>query len=150
MRLLLMLAAAGCATVIPFQAIINGRLGQMVGNPLLAALISFAGGTLALSLILLVTTPGVPSLPQGLNWEDIPPYLLTGGLLGTVFVTAVLMLVPHIGAANVLAAAIVGQLLMSVVIDHFGILGIPQSPVSLLKVVGCATLVAGMFLIQRG
>ena len=150
MRLLLMLIAAACATVIPFQAIINGRLGQMVSNPLLAALISFTGGTIALTLILLATTPGFPALPRDLTWTDIPPYLFTGGLLGAVFVTSVLMLVPRIGAANVLAAAIVGQLLMSVLVDHYGILGIPQSPVSGLKVAGCAMLVLGTLLIQRG
>lgn len=150
MRLLLMLLAALSAAVIPFQAIINGRLGQMVANPLLVAFISFAGGTLTLALILVATTPGLPRLPVDLSWSEIPPYLLTGGLLGCVFVTAVLMLVPRIGAANVLAAAIVGQLLMSVVIDHFGLLNIPQSPISWTKLAGCGMLVAGMLVIQRG
>lgn len=145
----LLLLAAACATVIPFQAIINGRLGQMVAHPLLAALVSFGCGTIALTAIVLATTPGWPRLPADLNWSDIPPYLFTGGLLGAVFVTLVLVLVPRIGAANVLAAGIVGQLLMSVVIDHFQILGVPHSPISAAKLAGCGLLIAGMLLIQR-
>ncbi len=82
--LLLMGVAALAAVIIPFQAIINGRLGQLVQNPLLAALISFTGGTLVLGLMLVLTTPGIPAIPPGVR----PPwYLFTGGLLGAVFVT---------------------------------------------------------------
>lgn len=150
MRPLLLCLAAACATVIPLQAIINGRLGQLVANPLLAALLSFLSGTLALGAIVLGTTPGIPSLPRDLGWTDIPPYLLTGGLLGAVYVTAVLTLAPRIGAANVLAAGIVGQMTMSVVIDHYAVLGVPQCSVSLPRLAGCGLLLAGMWLIQRG
>ena len=146
----LLLLAAVCAAVLPFQAIINGRLGQTLANPLLAALVSFSSGTVALILIIVAITPGWPNLPTGMNWDDVPPYLFTGGLLGAVFVTLVLMLVPRIGAANVLAAGVIGQLLTAVLIDHFRILGVPHSPISLAKLAGCGLLIAGMFLIQRG
>jgi transporter family-2 protein len=145
--LLLMLVAALAACVIPFQAIINGRLGQSVQNPLLASLISFTTGTVALAVVLLATTPGWPSLPAdpSRSWS-----LFTGGLLGAVFVTAVLVLVPRIGTANVLAASIVGQLVMSLIIDHFGLLGIPQQGLSGVRLLGGTLLVLGMLLIQRG
>ncbi|MEZ6055856.1 MAG: DMT family transporter [Planctomycetaceae bacterium] len=147
--LLLLVFAALAACVIPLQAIINGRLGQVVANPFLAALISFFSGFAALVLVLLATTPGVPSLPPGTSFGKIPWHLFSGGVLGAVFVTTVLVLVPRIGAANVIAATIVGQLIMSVVIEHFGILGAPQSNVTLTKVAGCALLICGMLLIQR-
>jgi bacterial/archaeal transporter family-2 protein len=145
--LLLMGVALLAAGVIPLQAIVNGRLGQEVQNPLLASLISFTGGTLALCILMLVTTRGLPTIPEGAH---LPPYLFCGGLFGVVFVTVVLILVPRIGTANVLAAAIVGQLLMSLVIDHFALLGVPQSSISLTKIAGCTLLVAGMLIIQRG
>ena len=146
---LFMLIAAVAACAIPIQAIVNGRLGQMVGNPLLAALISFFSGSAALILILLIFTPGVPSLPTGLSYGKIPPQLFIGGVLGAVFVTTVLVLVPRIGVANVIAATIVGQLIMSVIVDHWGVLGAPQSSVSVTKVAGCLLLICGMLLIQR-
>lgn len=145
--LLLMGVAMLAAGVIPVQALVNGRLGQEVANPLLASLISFTGGTISLMILLVVSARGLPSVPEG---ASLPWYLFTGGLLGAVFVTAVLVLVPKIGTANVLAAAIVGQLLMSLIIDHFALLGVPQSSISLTKLAGCGLLVGGMLLIQRG
>lgn len=145
--LLLMGVAMLAAAIIPIQAIVNGRLGQEVQNPLLAALISFMGGTIALSLMLVAAVRGLPKLPQE---AELPWFLWTGGLLGAVFVTVVLVLVPKIGTANVLAAAIVGQLLMSLVVDHFSLLGVPQSSISLTKISGVLLLVTGMLLIQRG
>lgn len=145
--LLLMAVAMLAAAIIPIQAIVNGRLGQEVQNPLLAALISFAGGTIALAILLVVSARGVPTLPAG---AELPWFLFTGGLLGAVFVTVVLILVPKIGTANVLAAAIAGQLLMSLIVDHYSLLGVPQSSVSLTKIGGVLLLVAGMLLIQRG
>ncbi len=143
--LLLMLVASMAAFVIPFQAIVNGRLGIALNNPLFAAFFSFLGGTVALSILLLVTTPGIPSWPQD---ATIPWYLFIGGLFGVVFVTTVLVVTPKIGPANVLAATVVGQLFMAIIIDHFGILGVPVIPVSLPRVLGCLMLLGGLLLIQ--
>lgn len=141
--LALMLLAALVACVIPVQAIVNGRLGVVVDNRILAALISFVGGTVALALILLATQ-GVPDL----SGKQIPWYLCTGGLLGAVFVTAVLTLVPHLGTARIIAATVVGQLIMSLIIDHFGVLGVPKAPINPVKIVGALLLIGGMLLIQ--
>jgi len=141
--LVLMLLAALSACVIPIQAIVNGRLGVVVDNRILAALISFLGGTIALTLILLVTQ-GVPNL----SGKHIPWYLCTGGLLGAVFVTAVLSLVPHLGTARIIAATVVGQLIMSLIVDHYGILVVPKAPINPVKVVGGLLLIGGMLLIQ--
>lgn len=146
-KLLLLLIAGMSAFVIPFQAIINSRLGKLTENPLFAAVVSFSGGTLALSVILMIWSRGLPKIPHGVQ---IPGYLYIGGLLGAVYVTTALTLVPKIGTANFIAATIVGQLLMSITIDHLGILGVAQSPVSATKIAGAILLVAGMLLIQRG
>ena len=142
-----MLLAALAAVVIPVQAIVNGRLGETVQNPFLAAVISFLGGTIVLSIILMFWSRGLPTVPAE---SQIPWYLYTGGLLGAVYVTTVLCVVPHIGTANVIAAAIVGQLLTSLLIDHVGFLDVPKNPVTAAKLVGAALLVVGTLLIQRG
>lgn len=144
--LLFMSIAAIVAGVVPVQAMINGTLRQTIGNPLLAAFISFLGGTLSLAVLLLLTTPGVPALDKvgGHPW-----YLYTGGLLGVVFVTTALLLVGHIGTANLLAAGLLGQLVMSIIIDHFGWLGVPQTPASLTRIGGCLLLFVGVLLIQH-
>ena len=143
----LMLLVAMSAFVIPVQAIVNGRLGQIVQNPFLAAVISFTGGTIVLSVLLLIWSQGIPSVSTG---TPIPWYLYTGGLLGAVYVTTVLCVVPTIGPANVIAAAIVGQLFMSLVMDHWGLWGVQPNPITTAKATGAVLLIVGALLIQRG
>jgi len=142
-----MLFAAMAAFVIPVQAIVNGRLGIEIENRILAALISFAGGTAVLALLLVIAPGGIPSVER---FKQLPWFLFTGGLLGAIFVTVVLSLVPQIGTAKVLAAAIVGQLVMAVIIDHFGAMNVPKDPVNWYKIAGCVLLVGGTILIQMG
>ena len=144
---ILMILAMLAASVIPVQAVVNGRLGQEIQNPLLAALISFLGGTLILGILVFVTAGGHPKIPDD---ASLPWYLYTGGLLGAVLVTVVLILVPKIGAANVIAAAVAGQLLTALIIDHFALLGVPQVSVTAVKLGGCGLLLLGTVLIQRG
>lgn len=145
---LLMLVAVVAGFVVPIQSILNGRLGHLLANPFLAALVSFLGGTVALSIVVLVTTPGIPQVST--EGKSLPWYLFTGGLFGAVFVTSVLTLVPRIGATNVLAAAVVGQFIMALIIDHFGILGVPHINASPMRIAGCLLLITGMLLINRG
>lgn len=94
------------ACVIPLQAIVNGRLGQVLANPFLAAFTSFATGTVILGLVTMLYSQGIPRIPTG---AKIPWILLSGGLMGCIYVTAVLHYVPKMGAANVLTAGILGQ-----------------------------------------
>jgi bacterial/archaeal transporter family-2 protein len=51
--------------------------------------------------------------------------------------------------ANVLAALVVGQLTLAVIIDHFGLLGVPRSALSVTRLLGVAVLALGALLIVR-
>ncbi|WP_437185825.1 DMT family transporter [Planctomicrobium sp. SH668] len=134
-------------SLLPIQAVINGRLGTALKNPLLAALVSFIMGTIALVLAVGIQSRGFPKLATE---GRVPLIFLTGGLIGAVFVTLVLQAVPRMGAANVLNAVIVGQLLMGVMMDHFGILGLPLHPISALRVCGVGLMVIAAWMIQHG
>ncbi len=144
---LLILLAGLTAMMLPVQGIINGRLGALLGNPLLAALISFASGTVVLTLVYIAVYGDIPRLAGG---AKIPWYYFTGGILGAIFVTVVLAVIPHIGPANLTATAIVGQLIVALLLDHWGFLGIQQHPLSLTRLGGAVLLFAGTILIQRG
>lgn len=144
--LMMMLMMVFVSGLVPLQAIVNSRLGQVTRNPFLSAFVSFAGGVLTLGIITLIWSQGMPRVPDGAR---VPWYLLTGGIFGAMFVTTTLVLVPRIGVANVIAATIVGQLTMSLILDHFGLLGIPRNPMTLTRVLGATFLVLGMFFIQR-
>ena len=58
------------------------------------------------------------------------------------------LMVPRLGAATVLAQIVVGQMLGSLVFDHFGLLGIPQHPATLIRLAGTAFLILGVVLIR--
>jgi transporter family-2 protein len=79
----------------------------------------------------------------------VPWYYLTGGLLGVVFVSTLLVTVRTLGASGILAAGLVGQLTASVIIDKFGLLGLERTAISANRVIGLALVAAGAWLVTR-
>jgi transporter family-2 protein len=136
-------AAVGGA--IALQAPINSHLGRAVGT-FQAAFLSFAIGTLLLALIAAVAKGGLGTIGHA---RDLPWYYLSGGVLGAAYVTSVLVTVRALGAGGVVAATIAGQLSMSVVVDHFGWLGVERQPISAVRVAGIVLLAAGVYLVVR-
>jgi len=136
---------AGAGGLIALQAPINSTLGRSVGT-FPAAFVSFAIGTLALAGIVALTSEGYGQIGEArhLSW-----YYLTGGLLGAVYVTCVLVTVRDLGAGGVVAATIAGQLTASIVIDQLGILGVAKQPITAAKLAGVVLLSAGVYLIVR-
>jgi len=138
----LLTAAAG--GLIALQAPINAGLGRATGS-LLAALVSFTIGTIALAAIVVLSgqASGVGST------FDVSWYYLLGGLLGAVYVANALIAVAAIGAGGVAAATITGQLTASVAIDRLGLFGLDQVPLSAERLIGVALLLIGTLLVVR-
>jgi transporter family-2 protein len=136
-------AAAG--GLIALQAPINSTLGRSVGT-FQGAFVSFVVGTIALAIVASLSRGGMAQLGEvrGLSW-----YYLIGGLLGAVYVSTVLVTVRHLGAGGVTAATIAGQLTLSVIVDHFGWLGVDRQAISPARVAGILLLVAGVALVVR-
>ena len=126
-HLMLLAAALFAGGIIPIQGAVNARLGQLLRHPLQATFISFLGGLIGVMLLLACIRPPLPTKD---TISGTPLYLYSGGLFGVIFVTTVLMLIPRIGVATMLATAITGQLIVSLVIDHFGWLNVPVAPVT--------------------
>ena len=131
--------------LMPVQGSINAQMGQILGHPLRGTLMNFAIGGVFLLVFLAVAT----GFPTGENMMKAPWYLYTGGLMGVIFVTAVIVLILEIGALKVLAAAMVGQLLISALIDHYGWLWVPVTPISMSRIIGIGCLLAGLYLVHR-
>ena len=131
--------------LIALQAPINSELGKSVGT-FQAAFVSFAIGTLVLAVIAGLAKGSFGQIPEAKN---LPWYYLTGGVLGAIYVTTVLVTVRSLGAGPVVAATIAGQLSASLVVDQLGILGVEKDPITAVKVVGVVLLAAGVFLIVR-
>ena len=144
-HLFFLLAALCVGGLVPIQGAINAHLGKTLNHPLQATFVSFFGAVVILIVLLLALSPSLPSMAQ---LKSIPFIYYTGGAYGVVFVTMILMLAPRIGIANTVVAAIVGQLILSVILDHFGAFGLARHPVSGLRILGCAGLLISLYLIQ--
>ena len=131
--------------LVALQAPINSMLGRSVGT-FQAAFVSFSIGTLVLALIATLAQGGLGQVGEArhLSW-----YYLTGGLLGAAYVTTILVTVRTLGAGGAVAATIAGQLTISVLVDHYGWLGVNRDPVDALKLAGVALLAVGTYLVVR-
>lgn len=124
----------------------NGTLAKRMAHPLQASALSFGTGFCILLLVCLAMR--VP-LPTWERMQTVPWWAWTGGLLGTFMVTTSLLFAPKIGAANWFCLVISSQIILSLVLDHFGWAGYPIHSVNWMRVLGAAALVAGVVLVCR-
>jgi bacterial/archaeal transporter family-2 protein len=127
------------------QAPINSRLGKAVGS-VQAASFSFLVGTVALLLIASLVNGGLGALG---NVSRVPWWALIGGLLGAVYVTVALVAVRTLGASGLTAVVIAGQVIISLAIDRFGLLGITRQHVGVARILGLLLVVVGVLLVVR-
>lgn len=132
--------------MMPTQAATNNKMATFVDSPVLAAFISFLVGTIALLVYLLLT--GVP-LTNVAAVREAPAIAWVGGLLGAFFVAASVTLVPRLGVALTFSLIIAGQMIVTLVIDHFGLLGLDVKPVNWLRIAGIILITGGVGLIRR-
>jgi bacterial/archaeal transporter family-2 protein len=146
MSLLLLIFAMVAGALLPTQAGINAQLAKNLGHPLLAASVSFALGTIALLLFTLTFHIHLPEISRAIQ---APWYFWVGGLLGVIYLTATIILAPLLGAATMIGLIIAGQMLASITLDHFGLVGFPVHPLGFWRAVGAIFLIVGVVLIQR-
>ncbi len=143
---LFILLAFLAGAALPVQTGVNSRLAGTVGNPTLASLISFIVGTLALLVYALALR--VP-LPQMSEVTKAPFWIWFGGMLGAFFIATTTELASKISATALVGLIIAGQLIVAVLLDHFGLLGFASHPITLWRVVGILLLIAGVLLIKQ-
>ncbi|BDD04829.1 DMT family transporter [Aureibacter tunicatorum] len=142
--LILMAIVAGCC--IPCQGTINAKLSEHMNHPFQVAFFSFFVANVLIGIYLLVSGETFPSFSTLTN---ITWYLYTGGLLGIVFITSVMLLIPKLGVATTLSFAIVGQLVCSLILDQIGLFGMKTHPINLQKIIGVICLLVGLYLIKH-
>ncbi|HTT42539.1 MAG TPA: DMT family transporter [Steroidobacteraceae bacterium] len=146
MQSLYYLLGLGVGAGLIVQVGMNARLRALLGSPITAAFISFAIGTAALALYLLVMRTPLPTRAQ---LGTVPGWAWLGGVLGAFYVASSVVIGPRLGAATLLALVVFGQLLSSLLIDHYGWLGFPQHPLSAVRLAGGALLFGGVLLVTR-
>ncbi len=133
-------------SMMPFQATINNQLTRYSHHPLHSALISFIIGTLSLAILCLTTKESFPTLKV---LSKVSPHLYLGGLMGASFVFFSMFLIDKIGVTTTITSFITGQLLMSILIDHYGLMGVQVSPLNWGRLLGALFLILGLGLIVK-
>ena len=138
--LVMLLAGIG----IPILAALNSALGQRLASPTAAAVILFGVAMLAsLAVWALRGGGGFAHLP------DAPRHLFAGGLFVAFYVLSVTFIAPKIGVGNAVFFVLIGQLVSSAVIDHFGLFGARVSPLETKRALGIAVMALGVWITQR-
>jgi transporter family-2 protein len=139
------LLVVGAGVSVALQQVLNANLRMELGSPWWTGFISYLTGTVA--MLAMAITSGEPWLSEAMvartSWIT-----WTGGIFGAIFIGTAILMVPRLGVATVLALIVVGQMLGSLVFDHFGLLGVPQHPASLIRLTGTAFLILGVVLIR--
>ncbi|GMV77638.1 MAG: hypothetical protein AMXMBFR79_07730 [Chitinophagaceae bacterium] len=136
---------AGALT--PVQALFNFKLAKAVNNTITSALISFLVGTLILLGYLLYKKQLRFDVVNVVKTE--PYWIWLGGVIGAYYVVTLTYIVPKVGSSLAFSLVIAGQLIISLLVDHFGWFGVPVSPITIKKVMGIVALAMAIWLIKE-
>ena len=140
----LMAVLSGC-----LSASITGayaQLASIVGNPVQATTVAFFVATMA--LLLFCTCLGKTQLVAKACSRSYPWWMWTGGLCGAIIVFGNAWLVPKVGVGVFTMALLVGQLALSMLMEHNGWLGAPRKRISWHQILGIILMLAGVALIR--
>jgi transporter family-2 protein len=128
--------------LIALQPPVNSQLARET-SVLGAAFVSTAISALVMGVIFFAAggASQLGALPS------VPLFYLTGGLLGAVLVSVSLVAVRTLGAGGVVAATVCTQLIVSALLDRFGVLGLDEVGLSPPRLLGFALLLAGTLLV---
>lgn len=138
------LAAVLAGVALPVQVGINKGLQEILERPLLVTFVSFAVGTLTCLLAALLGGITPPPLDK---IRTAPYWLWLGGMIGAYLVWSTLTAAPRLGGAVMLGFVVAGQLLTSLILDHFGLLGFPERPADRYRLLGVGLVIAGVVIL---
>ena len=129
----------------PVQSAAHGELNKQLGQWAWAGTVVYAVGLLGMLAIQAVVRQPAPlgDAPH-VSW-----WAWTGGLISIFSTVAALLLVQKLGSGIFTSLSVTAALMMSVVLDQFGLLGLKQHPMSAGRWIGCGLLVAGVWLVGR-
>lgn len=127
---------------VSFQTAINAKLRSFLKAPFLASFVSFSVGTLTLTIA--AQWQEAPFLLNMETWAHAPWWIWIGGLLGMFGLTGNILLFPKLGAVQTAIMPILGQVIMAMLIDHFGWFNAPQYSFNLMRGIGILFVCLGI------
>ena len=132
--------------LLPLQVGINTELARFINSPVLAAFVSFAVGSICLLASAVLLKIPLPAFGQV---AAMPVWVWGGGLIGAAGVLGAIIVGPKIGVLALFGTLLIGQLIASLFVDHFGWLGFPIQKMNVGRLFGVLLLVGGFFLIRK-
>ncbi len=135
-----------CGALLPLQGGLNAKLAKSISSPIYASMICFIVGALAMAVY-------VPFTKETFSWQLLKGSDVTavvgGGLIGAVFITASMMALPRLGMALTFGLVVAGQVIISVLLDHFNILVAAQHPVNIWRGLGMLLIIVGVAIVEK-
>jgi bacterial/archaeal transporter family-2 protein len=131
---------------LPLMASANGALSKSIGSPFTATFGIFALATGLIGIITLVTkSPGltVQSISQT-NWK-----MWLGAFIVVMNIVTFTVVPQKIGAANMIVFFITGQIVSSVVVEHFGLINFPIHQITWQRFLGICFLIIGVVMVKK-
>ncbi len=146
MKLTWLIIAFVCGALLPMQAGLNARLGKSISSPIYASMFSFIVGALTVGVYLLFTKESISW--TGLKSASIYSWL-GGGVIGAFFITASMLALPRIGMALTFGLIVAGQVIVSVLLDHFDVLVAEKHPINIWRIMGIVLIIAGVIVVRK-
>lgn len=132
---------------VPIQTGANAYLGKGLGNGLISTFVVFIVASISALTLLLLQRPEIPISSQ---IHQIPWYAWTvGGILGTAYIFILIYSTPKLGMANVVGLVVLGQMVMAMVMDHFGWMGLNIHAFNWKRLLGAALMIVGLLVIKK-
>jgi transporter family-2 protein len=147
MKYVMMFLTLLAGAAMPVQAILNTRLGRQIGGPMMGSLMSFFVGLIG--LLILNIAINVSAVTQIKPSTTSPWYLWLGGLLGAIFVACITWVNQKQGMALTFALVVSGQIFISLLMDHYGLLGAVVRTITAERIIGAVLIIAGLLLVKK-
>jgi transporter family-2 protein len=141
------LFALFAAALLPVQAAMNGAANRALDRPGLVVLISLTGSAVAVIGVGLAT--GRLGLVSAERVALMPWWAWPAGVCGAIYLLSQPLVAPRLGVAAFMGLSVVSQLATAMLLDHFGLMNLPQHTASPLRVLGALLMAAGVVLVVR-
>lgn len=142
-----LLLAFLAGAVVPLQTGINASMSRFTGgNASFASLVSFSVGTLTMLMYMLVLRVPFPAMN---TLAKAPLWIWTAGMLGAFFIASTTVAASKMSAAVLIGLITAGQLIVALILDHFGWLGYEVHPINFWRIIGVVFLIIGVILLRQ-
>lgn len=137
--LIILIGLAG-GVAVGLQGPLASMLSQRLGIFESVFIVHLGGAIIALLPLLFI---GGGKLSQ---WRNMPWYALGAGILGLIVISAISYTIPRVGVAASITTIVAGQLLVSMLLDHFGLLGAAVRSMDPARALGMTVVLVGVWL----